>query len=107
MRYPENPDDPPVAFPGVESKFTRALVAQVTAFEAKRPRTRPPARRYFEIWMQLRCGHSAAKDRAGPRARSVEDSRGRPDGPISGVAVGDDRRYQMVSCMSISLAALS
>lgn len=35
MKYPESPDDPRATFPGLEWKFTRAQVAQLTAFEAK------------------------------------------------------------------------
>jgi len=35
MLYPENADDPRAKFPGLEWKFTRAQVAQMTAFEAK------------------------------------------------------------------------
>ena len=35
MLYPEGPDDPRAAYPGVEWKYTRAQVAQMTAFDAK------------------------------------------------------------------------
>ncbi len=35
MLYPEGPDDPRSKFPGVEWKYTREQVAQMTAFEAK------------------------------------------------------------------------
>ena len=35
MLYPEGPNDPRAKFPGVEWKYTRAQVAQMTAFEAK------------------------------------------------------------------------
>jgi predicted NAD-dependent protein-ADP-ribosyltransferase YbiA (DUF1768 family) len=35
MLYPEGPNDPRANFPGVEWKYTRAQVAQMTAFEAK------------------------------------------------------------------------
>jgi len=35
MKYPENDDDPRAKFPGLEWKFTRAQVAQLTAFDAK------------------------------------------------------------------------
>lgn len=34
MLYPEGPDDPRATFPGLVWKFTRAQVAQMTAFEA-------------------------------------------------------------------------
>ena len=36
MKYPEGPRDPRAKFPGLEWKFTRAQVAQMVAFEAKR-----------------------------------------------------------------------
>jgi len=36
MLYPENDDDPRATFPGLEWKFTRDQVAQMTSFEAKR-----------------------------------------------------------------------
>ncbi len=36
MKYPEGPDDPRARFRGLEWKFSRAQVAQMTAFEAKR-----------------------------------------------------------------------
>lgn len=36
MKYPESADDPRALAPGLEWKFTRAQVAQMTAFEAKR-----------------------------------------------------------------------
>ena len=35
MMYPEGPDDPRATFPGLEWKYTRDQVAQMTAFEAK------------------------------------------------------------------------
>jgi predicted NAD-dependent protein-ADP-ribosyltransferase YbiA (DUF1768 family) len=35
MKYPEGPDDPRATFPGLEWKFTRDQVGQLTAFEAK------------------------------------------------------------------------
>jgi predicted NAD-dependent protein-ADP-ribosyltransferase YbiA (DUF1768 family) len=35
MLYPEGPDDPRAKFPGIEWKYTREQVAQMTAFEAK------------------------------------------------------------------------
>src|SRR5262249_39850613 len=35
MLYPEGPDDPRAKFRGLEWKFTREQVAQMTAFEAK------------------------------------------------------------------------
>jgi predicted NAD-dependent protein-ADP-ribosyltransferase YbiA (DUF1768 family) len=35
MKYPENADDPRATFPGVQWKFTRDQVAQMTAFDAK------------------------------------------------------------------------
>jgi len=35
MKYPENADDPRATFPGVQWKFTRDQVAQLTAFDAK------------------------------------------------------------------------
>lgn len=35
MKYPEGPDDPRAKFPGLEWKFTRAEVAQLTSFDAK------------------------------------------------------------------------
>jgi predicted NAD-dependent protein-ADP-ribosyltransferase YbiA (DUF1768 family) len=35
MLYPEGTNDPRATFPGVEWKFTRAQVAQMTSFEAK------------------------------------------------------------------------
>jgi len=35
MLYPEGPKDPRAAFPGIEWKYTREQVAQMTAFEAK------------------------------------------------------------------------
>lgn len=35
MMYPEGPDDPRAAFPGLEWKYTRAQVAQLAGFEAK------------------------------------------------------------------------
>ena len=35
MKYPEGPDDPRAKFPGLEWKFTRDQVAQLTAFDAK------------------------------------------------------------------------
>ena len=36
MLYPEGPKDPRAKFPGIEWKYTREQVAQMTAFEAKR-----------------------------------------------------------------------
>ena len=36
MLYPEGPTDPRANFPGLEWKYTRDQVAQMTAFEAKR-----------------------------------------------------------------------
>lgn len=36
MKYPEGPDDPRATFPGLEWKFTREEVAQLTSFDAKR-----------------------------------------------------------------------
>ena len=36
MLYPEGPNDPRAKFPGLEWKYTREQVAQMTAFEAKR-----------------------------------------------------------------------
>lgn len=36
MLYPEGPTDPRAKFPGLEWKYTRDQVAQMTAFEAKR-----------------------------------------------------------------------
>jgi predicted NAD-dependent protein-ADP-ribosyltransferase YbiA (DUF1768 family) len=36
MKYPEGPDDPRAQFPGLAWAHTRAQVAQMTAFEAKR-----------------------------------------------------------------------
>lgn len=36
MLYPEGPNDPRAKFPGLAWKYTRAQVAQMTAFEAKR-----------------------------------------------------------------------
>ena len=36
MLYPEGPNDPRAKFPGIEWKYTRAQVAQMVAFEAKR-----------------------------------------------------------------------
>jgi hypothetical protein len=35
MKYPEGADDPRTTFPGLEWKFTRDQVAQLTAFDAK------------------------------------------------------------------------
>jgi len=35
MKYPEGPNDPRAKFPGLEWKYTRAQVAQLTSFEAK------------------------------------------------------------------------
>jgi hypothetical protein len=35
MLYPEGPDDPRAKFPGLEWKYTREQVTQMTAFEAK------------------------------------------------------------------------
>jgi predicted NAD-dependent protein-ADP-ribosyltransferase YbiA (DUF1768 family) len=35
MLYPEGPEDPRAKFPGLEWKYTREQVAQMTAFEAK------------------------------------------------------------------------
>jgi predicted NAD-dependent protein-ADP-ribosyltransferase YbiA (DUF1768 family) len=35
MKYPETADDPRATFPGVQWKFTRDQVAQLTAFDAK------------------------------------------------------------------------
>jgi len=35
MKYPENADDPRAKFPGLEWKFTRDQVAQLTGFDAK------------------------------------------------------------------------
>jgi predicted NAD-dependent protein-ADP-ribosyltransferase YbiA (DUF1768 family) len=35
MLYPEGPNDPRAKFPGLEWKYTRAQVTQMTAFEAK------------------------------------------------------------------------
>ena len=35
MLYPEGDDDPRARFPGLEWKYTRESVAQMTAFEAK------------------------------------------------------------------------
>src|SRR5213594_4354770 len=35
MLYPEGPHDPRARFPGIEWKYTRSEVAQMTAFEAK------------------------------------------------------------------------
>jgi predicted NAD-dependent protein-ADP-ribosyltransferase YbiA (DUF1768 family) len=35
MKFPEGPDDPRARFPGLEWKYTRDEVAQMTAFEAK------------------------------------------------------------------------
>jgi predicted NAD-dependent protein-ADP-ribosyltransferase YbiA (DUF1768 family) len=35
MKYPEGPKDPRAKFPGLEWKYTRAQVAQLTSFEAK------------------------------------------------------------------------
>jgi predicted NAD-dependent protein-ADP-ribosyltransferase YbiA (DUF1768 family) len=35
MKYPEGPDDPRAKFPGLEWKYQREEVAQMTAFEAK------------------------------------------------------------------------
>src|SRR5262245_66139265 len=37
MKYPEGPDDPRATFAGVTWPNTRAEVAQLTAFDAKRP----------------------------------------------------------------------
>jgi predicted NAD-dependent protein-ADP-ribosyltransferase YbiA (DUF1768 family) len=39
MKYPEGDDDPRVMFPGVVWQYTRAQVAQMTGFEAKRAGT--------------------------------------------------------------------
>ena len=36
MLYPEGPEDPRAKFPGLEWKYTREQVAQMTAFDAKR-----------------------------------------------------------------------
>jgi hypothetical protein len=36
MKYPEGPDDPRAKFPGLEWKYTRDEVAQLTAFDAKK-----------------------------------------------------------------------
>jgi hypothetical protein len=36
MKYPEGPDDPRAKFPGLEWKFSRDEVAQLTSFAAKR-----------------------------------------------------------------------
>src|SRR5881227_2050987 len=36
MKYPEGPDDPRTKFPGVDWKFTRDQVAQLTEFDAKK-----------------------------------------------------------------------
>jgi hypothetical protein len=36
MLYPEGPRDPRASYPGIEWKFTREQVSQMTAFEAKR-----------------------------------------------------------------------
>jgi predicted NAD-dependent protein-ADP-ribosyltransferase YbiA (DUF1768 family) len=35
MKYPEGPDDPRASFPGLTWNYTRDVVAQMTAFEAK------------------------------------------------------------------------
>ena len=35
MLYPEGADDPRADFPGIEWKYTREQVSQMTAFEAK------------------------------------------------------------------------
>ena len=35
MKYPEGPDDPRAKFPGLEWKYKREEVAQMTSFEAK------------------------------------------------------------------------
>jgi predicted NAD-dependent protein-ADP-ribosyltransferase YbiA (DUF1768 family) len=35
MKYPESPDDPRAIFPGIQWPYTRAQVAQLTAFDAK------------------------------------------------------------------------
>jgi hypothetical protein len=35
MKYPDGPDDPRATFPGLQWKFTRDQVAQLTAFDAK------------------------------------------------------------------------
>lgn len=35
MKYPEGPNDPRAKFPGLDWKYTRAQVAQLTSFEAK------------------------------------------------------------------------
>jgi predicted NAD-dependent protein-ADP-ribosyltransferase YbiA (DUF1768 family) len=35
MLYPEGPNDPRAKFPGIDWKYTRAAVAQMTAFDAK------------------------------------------------------------------------
>jgi hypothetical protein len=35
MKYPEGPNDPRAKFPGLEWKYTRAQVAQLTSFDAK------------------------------------------------------------------------
>jgi predicted NAD-dependent protein-ADP-ribosyltransferase YbiA (DUF1768 family) len=35
MEYPENPEDPRAKFPGLEWKYTREQVGQLTSFEAK------------------------------------------------------------------------
>jgi len=35
MKFPENADDPRSKFPGLEWKFTREQVAQMTGFDAK------------------------------------------------------------------------
>jgi len=39
LKYPEGPDDPRAAFPGLHWVFTRQQVAQMTGFEAKRAGT--------------------------------------------------------------------
>jgi predicted NAD-dependent protein-ADP-ribosyltransferase YbiA (DUF1768 family) len=39
MKYPEGPDDPRAAFPGLQWAFTRQQVAELTGFEAKRAGT--------------------------------------------------------------------
>jgi hypothetical protein len=36
MKFPEGPDDPRAKFPGLEWKYTRDEVAQLTAFDAKK-----------------------------------------------------------------------
>jgi hypothetical protein len=42
MKYPEGPNDARTKFPGLEWKYTRVQVSQLTAFDAKTTTTSSP-----------------------------------------------------------------